>query len=125
MIDRVRFDAIDVASLPRVNPIFRDYLKGAPALRDFYRWDPREPQEQLLQFLTSRSYPRDQLVAILTDQNRAWGAGNVLLESIARLRDPQAVMVVAGQQVGLFGGPLYTLYKALTAVTVARQVESQ
>ncbi len=125
MIDKVRFDAIDVASLPRVNPVFRDYLKGSPALRDFFRWDPREPQDQLLQFLTSRNYPRDEVVAVLTDQNRAWGANEVLLQGIARLRDPQAVTVVTGQQVGLFGGPLYTLYKALTAVAVARQVESQ
>ncbi|MFQ5846061.1 MAG: bacillithiol biosynthesis cysteine-adding enzyme BshC [Candidatus Methylomirabilales bacterium] len=120
-----RFDTIDAASLPRVHPIFRDYLKGTPALREFYRWDPREPQEKLLHCLARRSYPRDQLATILRDQNRAWGASESLLESIARLRDPRAITVITGQQVGLFGGPLYTLYKALTAVTVARQVESQ
>ncbi len=117
--------ATDVASLPRVNPIFRDYLKGTPVIRDFYRWDPREPQERLLTVLTRRTYPRDKLVIILTDQNRAWGANEALLESITRLRQSQAVTVVTGQQVGLFGGPLYTLYKALTALELARQVESQ
>lgn len=121
----LRFGAIDVASLPRVNPIFRDYLKGTSVIRDFYRWDPRESQDKLLKSLSSRTYPRDELAAILTDQNRAWGASETLLESITRLRDPRAVAVVTGQQVGLFGGPLYTLYKALTAVAVARQVEFQ
>jgi len=121
----LRFDAIDVALLPRVNPIFRDYLQGRSPLRDFYRWDPREPQGQLLESLTRRSYPRDELTTILTDQNRTWGAGTALVEGIARLRDSQAMMVVTGQQVGLFGGPLYTLYKALTAIAVARQLESE
>ncbi|MFQ5657756.1 MAG: bacillithiol biosynthesis cysteine-adding enzyme BshC [Candidatus Methylomirabilales bacterium] len=120
-----RFDAIDVASLPRVNPIFRNYLKGSPPLRDFYRWEPEEPHEKLVQSLSRRVYPREELVAILTDQNRGWGAGKEILESIARLRDPRAVMVVTSQQVGLFGGPLYTLYKALTAIALAHQVQSQ
>lgn len=125
MIDKARFDAMDIGSLPRVNPLFRDYLKGSPALGDFFRWDPREPQKQILECLTRQIYPRDQVVAVLTDQNRAWGAHDVSLQGIARLRDPHAVTVVTGQQVGIFGGPLYTLYKALTAVALARQVESQ
>ena len=123
MMPLPRFDTVDISSLPGVNPIFRDYVKGAPTLRDFYRWDPREPQDRLLKLLTQRSYERNHLAAILTDQNRAWGAGEALLASIERLRDPQAVTVVTSQQVGLFGGPLYTLYKALTAVALARQVE--
>jgi len=123
VIPSLRFDAIDVASLPRINPIFRDYLKGTPVIRDFYRWDPREPQERLLASLTRRTYPRDELATILADQNRAWGANEALLESITRLRDRGAVTVVTGQQVGLFAGPLYTLYKALTALALARQVE--
>jgi len=125
MTDRVRFDAVDIASLPRLNPLFRDYLKGSPELGDFFRWDPRKPQDQIVACLTRQSYPRDHVVTVLTDQNRAWGAHDVALQGIARLRDPRAVTIVTGQQVGIFGGPLYTLYKALTAVALARQVESQ
>lgn len=125
MMPSLRFEAIDIALLPGINPIFRDYVKGEPALRDFYRWDPREPHDTLLKLLGRRRYPRDELATILTDQNRSLGAGDSLLESIARLRVPQAMTVVTGQQVGLFGGPLYTLYKALTAVELARQIESQ
>ena len=89
MMPLPRFDTVDISSLPGVNPIFRDYVKGAPTLRDFYRWDPREPQDRLLKLLTQRSYERNHLAAILTDQNRAWGAGEALLASIERLRDPQ------------------------------------
>src|SRR2546421_12065149 len=51
--------------------------------------------------------------------NRAWGASEETLEHIQRLSVSDCVAVVTGQQAGLFGGPLYTIYKALSAVKLA------
>ena len=42
--------------------------------------------------------------------------------SLDRLAQPGTVAVLTGQQVGLFSGPVYTLYKALTAIQAARQL---
>jgi bacillithiol biosynthesis cysteine-adding enzyme BshC len=44
------------------------------------------------------------------------------METAAALALPGTVAVVTGQQAGLFGGPLYTLLKAVNTVTVARHV---
>src|SRR3989440_10599406 len=51
--------------------------------------------------------------------NRAWGASEETLEHIQRLRESDCIAVVTGQQAALFGGPLYTIYKALSAVKLA------
>jgi bacillithiol biosynthesis cysteine-adding enzyme BshC len=66
---------------------------------------------------------RERVAAILERQNRAWGASQRTLENIARLRNG-ASAVVTGQQVGLFGGPLFSLFKALTTVKLANQASS-
>src|SRR6266513_871362 len=51
--------------------------------------------------------------------NRAWGASEETLKHIQRLNESDCIAVVSGQQAGLFGGPLYTIYKALSAVKLA------
>jgi bacillithiol biosynthesis cysteine-adding enzyme BshC len=55
----------------------------------------------------------------LEEQNRTFGAGARTLENIAHLRDTDSYAVVTGQQVGLFTGPAFTIYKALTAIKLA------
>jgi bacillithiol biosynthesis cysteine-adding enzyme BshC len=51
--------------------------------------------------------------------NATWGAGDATLKNIQLLRDADCLAVVSGQQAGLFSGPLYTIYKALSAVKLA------
>lgn len=46
-------------------------------------------------------------------------------QSLDVLRSHESVAVVTGQQVGLFGGPMYTLYKIRSAVAAASDVAQQ
>lgn len=61
---------------------------------------------------------RAQVAAVLERQNRSWSAGPRTIENLARLR-AGAMALVTGQQVGLFGGPLFSILKALSAVRLA------
>ena len=67
---------------------------------------------------------RQAIADVLERQNREWGASDATLASISRLR-AGAVAVVSGQQVGLFGGPLYSILKAASAVQLAAELSSK
>ena len=51
--------------------------------------------------------------------NQRWGAPEETINNINLLRDDDCIAVVSGQQAGLFTGPLYTIYKAVSAVKLA------
>src|ERR1700734_1387551 len=55
---------------------------------------------------------RSGVVDVLREQNRAFGAGDETFRNIDRLASG-AIAIVTGQQVGLFTGPAYCLYKAI------------
>ncbi len=56
-------------------------------------------------------------------QNACYAPSAARERNLALLRGGAAA-IVTGQQVGLFLGPLYNLYKAATAIRVAREIES-
>ena len=108
--------------VPHSTRLFLDYLDHAPAVQPFY---PRSAN--FLSWAVDEGprvhYPADRrkrVSDILERQNKSWGASAKTLDNIARLRDG-AFAVVTGQQVGLFGGPVFSIYKALTAVKLAQE----
>ena len=99
--------------IPHTTPLFTDFLSWTPSIQPFYSRSPHFCQ-WLNDESISGSYDssrRSRVADVLERQNRAWNASPVTLENIARLR-AGAAAVVTGQQVGLFGGPLFSLQGA-------------
>lgn len=95
-------------------------------MRAFYARDFRDPAG-LVAAVRAREYPesrRAKTAAILARQAEQWGILDASRESLRRFARPEALAVVSGQQPGIFGGPLYTLYKLLTAANLARSIEA-
>src|SRR5882672_7281213 len=108
--------------IPHSTRLFLDYLDCTPSVQPFY---PRSANflAWAAEESTRVNYPaerRKRVAEILERQNKSWDASDKALENIARFRDG-AFAVVTGQQVGLFGGPVFSIYKALTAVKLAQQ----
>ncbi|MFL9454690.1 bacillithiol biosynthesis cysteine-adding enzyme BshC [Tolypothrix bouteillei VB521301_2] len=75
--------------------------------------------------LRQRLYPREALTKLLQQQAECWGSSEAAFANIKKLSHPHTVAVVTGQQVGVFGGPAYTLYKALGAIQLAQHLTVQ
>ena len=118
-----------VASVPHTetgaSALFRALLAGEADA--WYRWNPWSPDDraQAAHVAADSARHRDAVADVLAEQNRAWGAGPDVLALVEALRQPDAVAVVTGQQLGLFAGPLYTVYKARTAVRLAARLAQE
>ena len=116
----------EISRLLNPSALYRDFLAEPERVRDFYPADFRNPAA-LGARAAARAMPADRraaVAAILRRQATAWDLGDLSRDALARFERPDALAVVAGQQVGLFGGPLFTIYKAITAIALARSIES-
>ena len=104
---------IPFGSLPSLSALFLDYVSDWNRVRSFY------PQNYSLDSIIAfaKQKPalerthRERLCAALAEQQKFWDADTRSIDKLCA----GAVAVIAGQQPGLFGGPLYALptYTAL------------
>lgn len=127
MMDSMDSNGISFRQVPHTTTLFADYLYDFPRLASFYAHDPNAPVSfrSAAEAIQLDSERRVALADILTEQNRTFGGDASVEDNIARLRQPGTVAVVTGQQVGLFGGPAYSVYKALTAVRLAAKLTAE
>ena len=108
------------SQIPHQTRLFTDFLAYTPQVQPFY---PRSPyitewMKDEAAALSCDASRRAQVTAVLDRQNKSWNASAKTMSNLDRLRNG-AFAVVTGQQVGLFGGPMFSIYKALTAVKLA------
>ena len=118
----LRFETVDFADIPAQSKLFLKYQTDPLSLRKYYPTAVAshfEVASRAPEVLAAYKVDRHRLCEILADQNHDFGAGPKTFENLALLEGDDTVAVLTGQQAGLLTGPLYTIYKALSAIKMA------
>ena len=115
------FMVIPISELPHFPHLATDYFCDYGKVQEYYSGDFRDfaSFRRQTESMRKRRIQREALAAVLREQNQGYGCGPRTLDQVEKIVRDQACAVVTGQQVGLFSGPLYTIYKALTAIKLA------
>ena len=83
--------------------------------------------EKRAQEIGERSYEHlDELVRIIKEQQRQFGGLSEALEAdLDSLAHRKAYVMVTGQQVGVYGGPLFAVYKLLAVIKRAKEASAK
>ncbi len=119
--------AIDVRQIGSIRRLAGDYAFDFEKISQLYAGNPASPDAWRDAIARTIAYPRrnQEMAALLAAQQDRRGAPPQARTAAARLNVPGTVAVVTGQQATAFGGPLYTLLKALTAIQLARRVSRE
>lgn len=106
--------------------LFNDYSTNTGTIKSFFATHPfcKEERDSYLntfQFTGNR----ESTVELLKSFNKKFDADDQTLQQIEKLRDKRSITVVTGQQLTLYGGPLFTVYKIVSAIVQARKLEEE
>jgi bacillithiol biosynthesis cysteine-adding enzyme BshC len=106
----------------RYSELYLDFLAKKPAMKKYFIAD--EPFEVAVR-LGRAHIDRELIANVLVRQNTAYGAKPETFKVIEKLRKEDTLCIFGGQQAGLFGGPLFTLYKAIGLVKHAQLLQKK
>ncbi len=114
--------------LPGFPNLFLDYVYEFENVKNFYSRDFRDRDSYKNTFFEIASQERNfkqLLPTILLEQYKGDSPSQKTIDNINFLGKNNCVAVLTGQQLGIFGGPLYTFYKIITAIKLARNLNER
>jgi bacillithiol biosynthesis cysteine-adding enzyme BshC len=116
-------DSFDFSAIPGFSRLFTDFISSAPALlARFPANTPEGVDPEAVKKRLERSYDRPLLAEVARETMGDIELHPAQQEALGKLLRDNTSVVITGQQAGLFGGPLYTLLKAQSAVALAQTV---
>ncbi len=110
---------LNFADIPDQQNLFLDYVYEFENVRKFYNKNFRDEESYESHFKDLADYSRPhraKVAIIIKKQYGSYKASKQTLTNIDALNKNNTIAIVTGQQLGVFGGPLYTIYKTTTAI---------
>jgi bacillithiol biosynthesis cysteine-adding enzyme BshC len=119
---------INFSDIPGHHNLFLDYLYEFENVKKYFSYDFRDRENYLKVFKNISDSRHDigrQVSSILSDQYSLFKISDKTKNNIEQLANKNTLAVVTGQQLGILGGPLYTLHKIITAIKLSQQLSER
>ena len=119
---------INFSDIPGHHNLFLDYLYEFENVNKYFSYDFRDRENYLKVFKTISDSRKDmgrQVSSILSNQYSSFNISDKTKNNIEQLANKNTLAVVTGQQLGILGGPLYTLHKIITAIKLSQQLSER
>jgi bacillithiol biosynthesis cysteine-adding enzyme BshC len=113
--------AVDIRRFPWIRRFAADYAFAFDRVRPYFAGNPADAGAWAAAIARRHAHAGApaEIARVLATQQERRGAPPASRAAAAKLADPRTVVIITGQQAGLFGGPLFTLLKAITAMKLA------
>jgi len=117
--------AVDIRRFPWIRRLATDYVFAFDRVAPFFAGDPASPQAwaDAIRRRHAHRGSAEAIARVVAAQQERRGAPAAARAEAAHLADRNTVVIITGQQAGLFGGPLFTLFKAITALKLAHHIQ--
>ncbi|WP_066289423.1 bacillithiol biosynthesis cysteine-adding enzyme BshC [Bacillus sp. FJAT-29937] len=114
-------------SLPATNRFATEYLEQTPSIQRYfhYRYNDHEDFEKRRGELLKRSYMREELAAHIEHYMSKFPGSEMVQSSLQKLKQENSTVIIGGQQAGILTGPLYSIHKIISIVSLAKQKERE
>ncbi len=120
---------INYSDIPKHHNLFLDYIYEFENVSEYYKHDFRNKDCYLPLFKNIVETKKNKQFSISSILEKQYSSFTKVSEktnrNISSLDDPKTIAVVTGQQLGILGGPLYTIYKTITAIKLANQLSER
>ncbi len=115
---------IDFGDVSIFSPTDVAYVKQDARLQEFFKYSPELSSfQQVIADKAKDDTDRSLLVKVLQEQYRGLTTDcKKVLEQVEKLRDPSTFTITTAHQPVLFTGPLYVIYKIISAIKLCRML---